>query len=354
MKLGKNSWLAAVAVVLLGVGAVLSRPACAATPKDGKLRVWFIDVEGGQATLFVTPEGQSLLIDTGWPGNEGRDAARIVAAAHEAGLTKIDQVLITHYHMDHVGGVPQLVKRIPVGMFIDHGPLRELGPDTEGIYADYRKVLASGESKELTPAPGDKLPVVGMKVTVVQTDGHPILQPLPGAGGSNSYCAASEIREADQTENSRSLGVMIEFGKLRILDLGDLTWDKERALMCPANRLGRVDVLIVSHHGWMQSSSPALVDGVHPQVAIMDNGAKKGGSLPTLNTVRQIPGLEALWQLHYSEEGGSAANTAAPYIANLTDTPDAGYMIRLEANPDGSYTVQNGRTREKKSYSLRK
>ena len=343
------------AVFFLVVAGVLSGlPGYAAKPSDGKLRVWFIDVEGGQATLFVTPEGQSLLIDTGWPGNEGRDANRIVAAAHEAGLTRIDEVLITHYHMDHVGGVPQLVKRIPVGIFVDHGPLRELGPDTEGIYADFRKVLATGESKELVPTPGDQLPLVGMKVTVVETDGHPILQPLPGAEETNNYCAQSEIREADQTENSRSLGTLIEFGKLRILDLGDLTWDKERTLMCPVNRLGRVDVLIVSHHGWMQSSSPALVDGVHPQVAIMDNGAKKGGSLPTLKTVREIPGLEALWQLHYSEEGGAAGNTAAGYIANVTDTPDAGYMIRLVASPDGSYTVENGRTGEKKSYSLRR
>jgi beta-lactamase superfamily II metal-dependent hydrolase len=311
---------------------------------SGELKVYVIDVEGGQSTLFVTPEKHSLLIDTGWPGNNGRDADRIVAAAKLAGLSRIDYVLLTHYHDDHVGGVPQLVARIPVGTFIDHGPVRELdhGP-TEHGYAEYQKVLATGQSKRILAHPGDVLPIPGITVKVISADGNLIANPLPGAGQPNPFCAASETRPADQTENARSLGTEITFGKLRILDLGDLTWDKEMQLMCPVNRLGHVDVYIVSHHGWYQSSSPALVDAIHARVAIMDNGEKKGGSTPTLKTIAAAPGLETLWQLHYSDEGGPQYNTAAKYIANPQGT-DAGHFIELTGSRDGSFKVENSRT----------
>jgi beta-lactamase superfamily II metal-dependent hydrolase len=325
----------------------------AQTPAAGKLKVYFIDVEGGQSTLFVTPAGKSLLIDTGWPDNNFRDADRIAAAAKSAGLNRIDYVLITHYHDDHVGGVPQLVQRIPVGAFIDHGPNRELDKGTERGYAAFKKVLAQAKAKEIVPKPGDRLPIEGLDVTVISADGKVIQTPLPGAGQPNAFCKESEIRPPDQTENSRSLGVLIRFGDLKILDLGDLTWDKERDLMCPNNRLGKVDVLIVSHHGWYQSSSPALVDAIHPRVAIMDNGAKKGGSIPVLDTVRKVPGIEALWQLHYSDEGGAMHNTQSEYIANL-DGPDAGHDIELTASRDGSFAVHNSRTGVDKHYAAGK
>jgi beta-lactamase superfamily II metal-dependent hydrolase len=324
----------------------LASAAASQTP----LKIYFIDVEGGQSTLFVTPKGESLLIDTGWPGNNDRDADRIVAAAHKAGLSKIDYVLITHYHVDHAGGIPQLVAKIPVGTFLDHGPNRELDHGiTEKDYADYQQVLATGHYKHVTLHPGEHLPVPGLDALVISADGALLDHPLPGAGQPNPYCAASEIRPGDQTENSRSLGIEITFGKLRILDLGDLTWDKERALMCPANKLGHVDILVVSHHGWYQSSSPALVDAISPRVAIMDNGATKGGSTPTLQTIRKTPGLETLWQLHYSEEGGPTNNTPDKYIAN-PQGPDAGNGLLLIAHPDGTFRVTNPRTNYTQTY----
>ena len=341
-----------VLVLVATVAVALSLHAQGAA--GGKLRVYFIDVEGGQSTLFVTPAGKSLLIDTGWPGNNFRDADRIAAAAKSAGLSRIDSVLITHYHDDHVGGVPQLVQRIPVGTFIDHGPNRELDHGaTERGYAAFQKVLAETKAKEIVPKPGDRLPIQGMDVTVISADGKVIQSPLTGAGEPNPFCKQSEIRPPDQTENARSLGVLIRFGNLKILDLGDLTWDKERDLMCPDNRLGKVDVLVVSHHGWYQSSSPALVDAIHPRVAIMDNGAKKGGSIPVLDTVRKTPDIEALWQLHYSDEGGAAHNTKSEYIANL-DGPDAGHDIEITASRDGSFTVHNSRTGIDKDYTAGK
>ncbi len=351
-----NSWVhksIRLAAVVLIAGGMISAGTTKAMAAGDKLRIYFIDVEGGQSTLFVTPEGQSLLVDTGWPGNDGRDADRIAAAAKEAGISKIDYVLITHYHEDHAGGIPQLLDRIPVGTFLDHGPNRELDKGiTEKDYALYQQALATGKYKVIHPKPGDVLPIKGFQATVISQDGNLIDKPLPGGGEANSYCASSEVRPADQTENSRSLGIEINFGKLKLLDLGDLTWDKEMQLMCPNNRLGRIDIYIVSHHGWSQSSSPALVDAIHARVAIMDNGAKKGGSTPILQTIKAAPGLETLWQLHFSEEGGPINNTADQYIAN-PEGPDAGHSLELVAGKDGSFDVTNTRTGVTKHYSTR-
>jgi competence protein ComEC len=316
------------------------------------LQIYFVDVEGGQATLFVTPEGQSLLIDTGWPGNNGRDADRIVAVAKLAGIGKIDYVLITHFHNDHVGGVPQLVARIPVGTFIDHGDNRETanGPTVQDWQA-YQKVLGTGKSKRITAKPGDVLPIEGMRVSVISSDGDLIAKPLPGAGAENAACKNSEQRPADQTENPRSLGTLITFGKLKLLDLGDLTWEKEMELMCPRNKLGKIDIYIVSHHGWFQSSSPALVYGIDPRVAIMDNGAKKGGTPSAWDIIKASPRLEDLWQLHFSEEGGPAHNAPEPFIANLSGPEDAANYIKLTASTDGNFDVYNSRTNKAKHYA---
>ena len=317
------------------------------------LEIYFVDVEGGQATLFVAPSGQSLLIDAGWPGNEGRDADRIVAAAKEAGIGKIDYVLITHFHTDHVGGVPQLVARIPVGTFIDHGKNREPADiPTEQAWKAYQETLATGKFKHIIAKPNDVLPIEGVQVTVISSDGTLIEKPLPGAGKQNPSCKGSGPYPPDKTENLRSLGVLVTFGKLRILDLGDLTQDKEMELMCPANKLGKIDVYVVSHHGWYQSSSPALVYGIAPRVAIMDNGAKKGGSPSTWDIIEKSPGLEDLWQLHYSDEGGATHNAAPELIANL-DGPDAGNYLKLTAWPDGNMEVFNSRTQKTKHYGAR-
>src|SRR5690348_1059422 len=354
---GQNFW-GRLRAVLLAFAAltILLAPIAgwAEAGAKGKLQIYVIDVEGGQSTLFVTPTGQSLLIDTGWPDHNGRDADRIVAAARQAGISRIDYVLLTHYHVDHVGGVPQLVARIPVGTFIDHGPNREItDAGTEHGWEAYQRVLATGKYKHITPKPGDVLPVTGIHAVVVSADGKLIQNPLPGGGEKNAYCEQSETRPPDQTENARSLGTLITFGKLKIMDLGDLTWDKEMQLMCPVNRLGHVDILIVSHHGWYQSSSPALVDAITPVVALMDNGETKGGSTPTLETFQKDPGLQALWQLHYSQEGGAQHNTAPEYIANLKGT-DPGNFFRVTASSDGSFTVTNSRTHKVKAYRARK
>lgn len=336
------------------VSASDARPSVGLPIGEKNLHVYFVDVEGGQSTLFVTPMGDSLLVDTGWPDNNGRDADRIVSVAKKAGIHKIDYVVITHFHTDHVGGVPQLVARIPVGTFIDHGQLRETNdaPTVQG-HGAYEKVLGTGKYKHVVARPGDIIPIRGMHVEVVSADGNLIATPLPGAGESNaSACAATPRYPTDPTENRRSVGMVMTFGKLRISDFGDLTHDEEVKLMCPVNKIGRINVLVVSHHGWDQSSSPALIWGIRPRVAIMDNGEKKGGSPSVWDTIEKSPGLENLWQLHYSDEGGAKHNVAPEYIANL-DGPTDGNYIELTASPAGSFSVFNSRTGKTKGYPAR-
>jgi beta-lactamase superfamily II metal-dependent hydrolase len=341
----------AVVVLLLGIAFFVVAKPPRAVPPSKQLEIYFVDVEGGQATLFVTPEGKSLLIDTGWPAFDGRDADRIVAAAKKAGLSKIDFVLLTHYHTDHTGGVPQLVARIPIGAFIDHGPNREPGDkETEAAWEAYQKVIGNQHIKRIIARVGDVLPIQGIRAEVVSSDGVLLSKPLPGAGSQNPGCAKSEKRPADQTENARSLGTIFTFGKVRILDLGDLTWDKEMEMVCPVNKLGPVDVFIVSHHGWMQSNSPALLAAISPRIAIMDNGAKKGGSPPSWDTIKNSTKIEDLWQLHYSDEGAAAHNSAESLIAN-PQGPDAANYLKLSVWLDGSLEVFNSRTQAAKHYA---
>ena len=354
-RLLRNSTLYAGFVVLVLV-AHCNAIAGASPPPDAQkaLQIYFVDVEGGQATLFVTPAGQSLLVDTGWAGNDGRDGDRIVAAAKDAGVGKIDFVLITHYHLDHTGGIPQLAARIPIETFIDHGENREPNTAaTQQVWQAYQSLLATKKYQHITAKPGDLIPLRSVRAEVISSDGALIDKPLPGAGQRNPACAVSDPRPTDDGENPRSLGTLITFGQLRILDLGDLTWDKELQLMCPVNKLGHVDLFIVSHHGSYSSNSTALVHGIAPRLAVMDNGAKKGGAPAVWDVLEKSPGLESLWQLHYAEQGGDAHNVAAEFIANLSG-PDAGNYLKLTAFPDGSFDIFNSRTKTSKHYEPRR
>jgi competence protein ComEC len=318
------------------------------------LQIYFIDVEGGQATLFITSTGQSLLIDTGWPGNDGRDADRIIAAAKDAGLSKIDYVLITHFHDDHVGGVPQLADKFPIGKLIDHGENREPSDAvTEKDYQAYLKSVDAHHFARLHPRVGDTLPLTGVEARIISTDGTLLPQSLALGGQPNPTCSSSAKPAADHTENFRSLGTLFTFGKLRILDLGDLTSDQEWDLVCPANKLGPIDIYIVSHHGWSQSGSSAFVNAIAPRLAIMDNGAKKGGSPSSWDNLTKTSRLEQLWQVHYSEEGGEAHNVAAQFIAN-PQGPDSGNYLKLTARLDGTVDIFNSRTKETKHYAAPK
>ena len=329
-------WLAGL-WLLLAAAVVNARP----------LEVFFIDVEGGQATLIVSPSGQTLLIDTGFRGFENRDADRIMAAAKAAKAKQIDYLLITHYHRDHVGGVSALADRIKIVNFVDHGPNTEDARSSKEDYSDYMKVVQRGEHTVLKP--GDTVPIKELNVKVITAAGQHLAQPLAGASQPNPFCAASPERKPDPTENAQSLGVLITFEKFRMLDLGDLTWNKELELMCPSNPIGTVDLLVVSHHGLDQSNSPALVHAVHPRVAVMNNGARKGASLEAWQTVKSSPGLEDLWQLHYAQAGGQEHNAPDSLVANV-DEQCTGQYLKLTAEGSGSFTLYNQRNRFQKVY----
>jgi beta-lactamase superfamily II metal-dependent hydrolase len=348
-------WLSSLFPALLAICALgiplAARPAQAQDKPSKPLLIYSIDVEGGQATLFVSPSGSSLLVDTGWPGNDGRDAQRIQAAMRDAGITRLDHVLITHFHTDHVGGVPELVKRVPVGEFLDHGANREDSDITRHDFAAYLKAIQGKPRRILHP--GETIQIPGLNTFVLTADGQhvsavPGISPVP-----NAYCGAEHTWPEDLSENARSIGILLTFGNFRVLDLGDLTGAKEVALVCPTNPIGAVDLYVVTHHGMNLSNSRAIVNAVHPRVAIMNNGAHKAGSPEAWQTIHTSPGLEDLWQLHTAEDSDAAHNSPAALIANPAGSATDGAWLKVEASADGSFSVTNSRTGQTKQYPRR-
>ncbi len=317
--------------------------ACSGALQGAKtLDLYFIDVEGGQATLVVAPSGQSLLIDTGYTGFGGRDTLRIAAAAKQAGVKKIDTLLITHFHDDHVGGVANLLDRFPVAKFLDHGPSIE----THGYPKPYAEAIAKGQHQVVVP--GDKIPIKDLDVTVVAAAGKVISPPGAGQGEPNPYCAgvAEQQTPDEQGENSQSVGVIITFGKFRFADLGDLSWNKQLALLCPENKAGKIDLYLTTHHG---GESPKAIWGMAPRVAIMNNGPDKGADPLGWKNVMASPGLEDLWQLHFALAGGKETNVPDTFIANV-DAHGEGKHLKVSALEDGSFTVTNPRNKFSKTY----
>lgn len=317
------------------------------TSQAKDLQIYFIDVEGGQATLLVAPSGQSLLVDTGWPGFDNRDGNRIAEAVNAAGLKQIDYVLITHYHTDHVGGVPQLLGKVKVGTFIDHGPNLENDELAPEGYAGYLKSI--GSRQRILAKPGDRIPVEGIKVEVLAAAGNHVTRAVAGAGRPNPFCASEPEWPIDHTENAASVGILVTYGNFTFVDLGDLTKDKEVDLVCPKNLIGTADLFLVSHHGMMLSNSKALVDALHPRVAIMNNGPQKGDSPQAWQTVHDSPGLQDLWQLHYTASSGPEHNVAQDLIANLDSDAD-GHYIKVVAEANGNFTVENSRNKLERAY----
>jgi beta-lactamase superfamily II metal-dependent hydrolase len=318
-----------------------------ARAKTKSLQVDFIDVEGGQATLIVGPTRHAILVDAGWAGFGDRDARRIVAAAHAAHVKRIDYLVLTHYHRDHAGGVPQLAARMKIGTFADHGPNAEPSGATAEAFAAYQKIIA--HAPHVTVVPGEGLPLPSVTVQVVTSAGHHLDSPLPGAGTINPYCDVPELPAASG-ENPQSVGLLVSYGRFRFLDLGDLTADKEMELMCPNNPLGTVDVFLVSHHGAADANSPALLDALRPRVAILNNAARKGDDPAAWKRLKESPGLQDIWQLHYAVEAGEAHNAAPDYIANPEDQKDAGHFLELLADPDGNFVVINRRNGFRRAY----
>jgi len=357
-------------VVALAVVCAVAQTRTART-----LDIYVVDVEGGNATLFVAPSGGSVLIDTGNGGAAGsRDAGRIMAAVKDAGLSQIDHLITTHWHGDHFGGMSELSSRIPIRHFIDHGPTVEPQPASTAFLQDvYPSLYAKGT--HTIAKPGDRIAVAGLDWRVVASGGQMIKAPLPGAGRTNPYCAGFAPQAADASENAQSVGSAVTFGKFRVVHLGDLTWNKEFDLMCPTNRIGTVDLFVVSHHGLPISNSAVLVHAIHSRVAIVNNGTRKGGQPDTMKILYTAPGMEDLWQMHFSLLSGQEYTVPGVFIANPIDDqpatmpvasvpPPAGagappppahngpaYWVKVSAQADGSFTVTNTRNRFSKTYS---
>ena len=335
---------------LLLVTAAVLLSAVAWAQRRNALDIYFVDVEGGQATLFVSPSGQSLLIDTGFPG--ARDATRIADAAKEAGVKQIDYLLITHYHGDHVGGVTELATKLPIQTFVDHGPAAEKTLGVPQSFEAYAAVRDKGQHQHIVAKPGLKLPIKGVDVEVVSAATELISKPLPGGGAANPLC--SEFQPKDEAkdpllagENAQSVGTVISVGKFRMVDFGDLTWNHEHGLACPRNLIGPVDLYLTTHHGQNISGLPMLVYALHPRAAVMNNGAKKGGASDTFEILHKAPGLGNLWQLHYAVDAKDL-NSPEQFIANPDET--TAHYIKVTAQPDGSFTVTNSRNGYHKEY----
>ena len=380
------------------VGSAQSKP-------TKTLDIYFIDTEGGHSTLYVSPTGESLLMDTGSPG--GRDVARIMDVIHAAGVTRIDHLILTHYHGDHVGGLEELATKIPIAQFIDHGATVEPKEMVPGFQKMYAELYA--KAKHTVVVPGDKIPFDGVTATVVTSNGQVLKTPLPGGGKPNAACAGFVPRDESRVdpENPMSVGVVFDYGKFRTINLGDFTWNIEHDLMCPNNPIGTVDLYLTSHHGIDQSGSAVLVHGLHPRVAVMHNSAFKGGAIQTMQVLHTSPGLEDIWQIHWAYAAGMEYNTPSLFIANVEDTatlvnvllnppptfgqgrgpggPGAGapppppgaaanppappaprpaggrgghngpaaFWIKVSAQPDGSFSVTNTRNNFTKTYAAR-
>jgi beta-lactamase superfamily II metal-dependent hydrolase len=297
--------------------------------------------------LLISPSGESMLVDAGFPGYNDRDAIRIEEAAKAAGIDHFDFLVVTHYDMDHVNNVPATVARIPARNFLDHGEAVAHDPFTTKAVAAYLE--ATAKAKRIVLKPGDRIPFAGVDVLVVTSAGEKIKSPVKGAGSQNPFCSGSQPKpQPDTSENAQSIGLLYTFGKFRMLDLGDLTWNKELELMCPNNPVGTVDLFMVSHHGNDASNSQALIHALHPKVTIMNNGPRKIGAPVVLKTMQSSPGLQAAYQLHWSENA-PADNPPDEFIANLRNSPD-GKWIKVSIEQNGKFTVINARTGESKTY----
>ncbi|HUR34150.1 MAG TPA: MBL fold metallo-hydrolase [Vicinamibacterales bacterium] len=364
-------WTGCLAALALSVALSAGQ---AGTPRT--LDIYVIDVEGGNATLFVAPNRESVLIDSGNGGAAAaRDADRIMAAARAAGVSQIDHLITTHWHGDHFGGMPELASRIPVREFIDHGPNVQPAPAADDFLQKVYPTLY-GTSRHTVARPGDRVAVTGLDWRIVSAGGQTLKSALPGAGRPNPYCAAFKPQDPDLTENAQSVGSVITFGRFRVAHLGDLTWNKEFELMCPNNPIGVVDLWVVSHHGQAISNAEVLAHALAPRAAILNNGTRKGGQPEAMRVLFSVPGLEDLWQMHFSQLSGQEFTVPGAFIANGLDepltampvapisapTPGPGtvpppahngpaYWFKVSAREDGSFSVTNGRNGFSKTYA---
>ncbi len=357
------------------LSALLLCAGAAAAQTRTTLDIYVTDVEGGNGTLFVTPSGESVLIDTGNANGAVRDAGRIMDAVRDAHLTQIDHLILTHYHADHFGGMEELAKQIPIREFIDHGPNVQEGVGADWEKDVYPKLYAKG--KHVVAKPGDRIALKGIDWRIVASAGEVISRTaLAGANRANPECAHYQDFD-NNMEDPMSVASYVTFGKFRTAHLGDLPRKMEFKMMCPNTSLPPVNLFLGLHHGVESSNSPVMVHALRPQVAIMNNGTRKGGDPATMMSVHTSPGLEDLWQIHFSQLSGQEFTQPGMFIANPIDETSAvmpvkpmaapavgapgiqpapvhngkAYWIKVSARSDGSFTVTNQRNGFSKTYA---
>ena len=335
MRRSRTGLLGVGLAVWVGGGCVESRP----------LDIYFIDMVGGAATLVVTPEGESILVDSG--SALERDAERICHAVRDAaGLSGIDHVVTTHWHLDHYGALGLLEGRLEFGRFYDRGIPDTVPEDLEHfpqLIAAYKRV---SEGRSVALRPGDEIPLrqpvgVKLRLSCLMADRR-VDAVLSKGARPNPYCDRHEPKDPDNTENGKSLVMLLSYGDFDFLLPGDLTWNLERDFVCPANRAGRVELLQVSHHGLASSSNPVFVHAVEPKVAMMLNGPRKGAALETMQTLRASPSSADVWQMHRNLQTEEAGNAPANRVANR-DAPEGGVYIKVSVDGAGRrFGVQVG------------
>ena len=249
---------------------------------------------------------------------------------------------------DHDGGAPELSRLIPIRTFIDYGEATEKGKKVQDPYDAYARVRKTGANLE--PKVGDTLPLKGIEVQIVSGRGKTLTAPLSGAGQDNPACTVFKKKANDFTENARSFGFRLVYGRFKFIDLGDLVWNELGQLVCPKNMLGDADVYLVAHHGNAFSGVPAVTEAMHPRVAIVNNGEVKGGDAKTFKVLHASPGLEDIWQLHRTTNQGARQADEA-FIANLDVT--SSYSLKLSASVDGGFSITNRRTSVTKRYAAK-
>jgi len=321
------------------------------------LDIYWVDVEGGAATLVVSPSGESLLYDSGWEVGD-RDAKRIADAAKAAGIIRIDDFVLSHFHADHAGGIVALSKLLPIGRCFDRGDFIE--PANQRWRDAYLSVC--GGKRTILNA-GDRIPLKGVQVDVVASDGKLVVRRIAG-GGPNPLCATAENHPADVPENQLMVSALFTYGTFRFLDTADLDWEKEMELACPVNRLGRVTIWQTGRHGALDGAgAPGFLYAIAPQVVVVNNGPRKGLGGPSPGAQRAAtihyerlaasPGIEGVWQGHLSLFDREH-NTTPDMIANLEDTDQCqGHWLKASVRRDGTFTMTNGRNGFSKTYAPR-
>ena len=348
MRLRLLALCAAVLVVLFG-----ARPA-AAGPQDKRLDIYWVDVEGGAATLIVTPAGETLLIDSGNPGR--RDADRIAQAVTKiAGMRQVDHLITTHFHGDHFGGAATLSTQIPIRNVYDNAEFPEQKERPDKAYLEFKC------EKRVQLNPGDSLPVKqaadgapALKIACLGTR-QQFIAPIATSTDNASVCADARMKDRDGSDNANSVVLLMSFGGFKFFDAGDLTWNQEARLVCPKNLVGTVDVYQVTHHGLDASNNPLVVRTIQPRVAIMNNGATKGCAPEVFETLKTTKSIEAIYQVHKNQRpDGATNNVIDEYIANPDAKECKGNYIKLSVAPDAkSYTVSVPATKHERTFTVK-